>query len=363
VGGGGGGQASGRSMVLNGLRRSSLVRTARDRLLGPTWHSFVHLGNNGLSTEAAAAAATTVTASATAPPPPAAASVLAAPSGGGGASASAAAAMPPPPSRGGGGGVRLPPVIGTVANWLVRAGFVAAVAAASVAGAVSLAALPLATWGTLLVGAVLTFARVLAALALSLAWTVPVGVAIGRDPALAARVQPLVQIAASVPATALFPFLLVGLARMGGGLGVASIVLMLLGTMWYVLFNVIAGAQAIPGELFEVDAVYGKDAGGLQRRLKRWRTLIMPGIFPYLMTGVVTAVGGAWNASIVSEYVVFRGGVMSTRGLGATISAAAASGEYGVLLGGTALMAAMVLATNRLVWAPLIQLANDKYKL
>ncbi|KAK1857568.1 hypothetical protein I4F81_000184 [Pyropia yezoensis] len=351
--GGGGGQASGGSAVLSGLRRSSLIRTARERLLGPAWHSFVHLGSGPPVPDSPVGSPSMTAATSAASGP---SHVASSPTNG----SAAAADLPTLPAR---RGLSIPPRVGTVATWLVRAGFVAVVAAAAVAASVSLLALSLSTWLTLLTGAVLTFARVLAALALSLAWTVPVGVAIGRDPKLAARVQPLVQIAASVPATALFPFLLVGLAKMGGGLGVASIVLMLLGTMWYVLFNVIAGAQAIPGELFEVEAVYGKGSSGWQRRLKRWRTLILPGIFPYLMTGVVTAVGGAWNASIVSEYVVFRGGVMSTRGLGATISAAAASGEYGVLLGGTALMAGMVLATNRLVWSPLIQLANDKYKL
>lgn len=354
--GGGGGQASGRSAVLSGLRRSSLIRTARERLLGPAWHSFVHLGSGRPVPDSQRGSPTLTATAATSSAASGPAHVSSSASNG----SAVAATLPPPPAR---RGLSLPPGVGTVATWLVRAGFVAVVAAAAVAASVSLFSLSLSTWFTLLTGAVLTFARVLAALALSLAWTVPVGVAIGRDPKLAARVQPLVQIAASVPATALFPFLLVGLAKMGGGLGVASIVLMLLGTMWYVLFNVIAGAQAIPGELFEVEAVYGQGTSGWQRRLKRWRTLIMPGIFPYLMTGVVTAVGGAWNASIVSEYVVFRGGVMSTRGLGATISAAAASGEYGVLLGGTALMAGMVLATNRLVWSPLIRLANDKYKL
>lgn len=354
--GGGGGQASGRSAVLSGLRRSSLIRSARERLLGPAWHSFVHLGSGRPVPDSQRGSPTLMASAATSSAASGPAHVSSSSSSG----SAVAATLPAPPAR---RGLSLPPGVGAVITWLVRAGFVAVVAAAAVAASVSLFALSLSTWLTLLTGAVLTFARVLAALALSLAWTVPVGVAIGRDPKLAARVQPLVQIAASVPATALFPFLLVGLAKMGGGLGVASIVLMLLGTMWYVLFNVIAGAQAIPGELFEVEAVYGQGTSGWQRRLKRWRTLIMPGIFPYLMTGVVTAVGGAWNASIVSEYVVFRGGVMSTRGLGATISAAAASGEYGVLLGGTALMAGMVLATNRLVWSPLIRLANDKYKL
>lgn len=126
----------------------------------------------------------------------------------------------------------------------------------------------------------------------------------------------------------------------------------------YVLFNVIAGAQAIPSEFFEVDMVYG---GG--NRFKRWRTLILPGIFPYLITGMVTAVGGAWNASIVSEYVTFRGEVIATRGLGALISRSAAAGDYSMLLAGTLVMCVLVLLTNRLFWGPLYRLADTKYKI
>lgn len=217
--------------------------------------------------------------------------------------------------------------------------------------------IPAETWMTIATASVMTFGRVLAALTLSLLWTVPAGVAIGRNPKLSALLQPIVQIAASVPATALFPFLLLFLARLGGGLEIGSIALMMLGTMWYILFNVIAGAQAIPGELFDVDAVYNKEGW-----LTRWRTLILPGIFPYLITGIVTAVGGAWNASIVSEFVVFQGGVLKTHGLGALISEAAGSGNYAVLLAGTVVMSVLVLLTNKLVWSPLYRLAETKYR-
>ena len=163
------------------------------------------------------------------------------------------------------------------------------------------------------------------------------------------------QIAASVPATALFPFMLLFLARLRGGLQVGSVALMMLGTMWYVLFNVIAGAQAIPAELFEVDSIYNKDG-----QWTRWCTLILPGIFPYLITGVVTAVGGAWNASIVSEYVVFQGGVMKTHGLGSFISEAAATGNYGLLLAGTGVMSLLVLLTNKFVWG---SFSETKYRI
>ena len=153
----------------------------------------------------------------------------------------------------------------------------------------------------ILLGAGATFLRVELVLLLAGLWTIPVGVFIGLRPRLAAIAQPVAQIAASVPATALFPIVLLGLIRLGGGLGIGSIVLLLLGTQWYLLFNVIAGASAIPTDLKEVCDVYRLNGAG------RWRKLLLPGIFPFLITGFVTASGGAWNASIVAEYFRFHG--------------------------------------------------------
>ena len=197
----------------------------------------------------------------------------------------------------------------------------------------------------------------ISALVLSLLWTVPVGVAIGRNPRLAQLLQPIVQIAASVPATALFPVLLLLLTRIPGGFEIGSVLLMMLGTMWYILFNVIAGAQAIPSDLMEAAMIYKLS------RWQRWKTLILPGIFPYLITGIITAVGGAWNASIVSEYVKFRGQVISTTGLGATISQATDKGNFALLLAATVVMSLLVVLTNRLVWRRLYRLAEEKYQL
>jgi NitT/TauT family transport system permease protein len=214
-----------------------------------------------------------------------------------------------------------------------------------------------ADWQNVITGAIFTAWRVLIALVLSLAWTVPVGVAIGRNPRLAQVLQPLVQIAASVPATALFPVLLLALAQIGGGLQIGSIALMMLGTMWYVLFNVIAGAQSIPSDLFEAARIYKLS------RWQRWQTVILPGIFPYLITGIITAVGGAWNASIISEYIQFKGQVVSTPGLGSTISQATATANYPLLLAATTVMSLVVVLTNRLVWRPLYRLAQEKYQL
>ncbi len=209
----------------------------------------------------------------------------------------------------------------------------------------------------MLQGAAYTFLRVNAALIIGAAWTIPVGVKIGFSPRLARIAQPLAQIAASVPATALFPVVLLILIRAGGGMGIASLLLMLLGTQWYILFNVIAGAMAIPTDLKEAANVFKF------RSIDKWRMLILPGIFPFLITGMVTAAGGAWNASIVAEYFRFQNQILSTPGLGSTISQATDAGRFDLLLASTIVMAAMVVTVNRLLWRRLYHLAETRYKL
>jgi NitT/TauT family transport system permease protein len=201
-----------------------------------------------------------------------------------------------------------------------------------------------------------TFLRVNVALLIGALWTIPAGVAIGFNPRLARIAQPLAQIAASVPATALLPVILLVLIRLGGGLGLASIVVLLLGTQWYVLFNVIAGAMAIPTDLKECCSVFRL------RGIERWKKLILPGIFPYLVTGLVTASGGAWNASIVAEYFHFKGHIYTTTGLGATISQATDTGNFHLLLVATMMMAATVVTINRLVWRKLYGLAETRFR-
>ena len=210
---------------------------------------------------------------------------------------------------------------------------------------------------SILVGGGATFLRVICTLLIAASWTVPAGVAIGLNPKLSARIQPIVQLVASVPATALFPMIVLLLTRMGGGLAVGSIVLMLLGTQWYILFNVIAGAIALPTDLKEVCGVFNFG------RWERWRRLILPGIFPYLITGLVTASGGAWNASILAEYFHLSGQTFSTIGLGAVVSDAADKGNYPVLLLATMLMALIVLAVNRLIWRRLYTVASTRFRL
>lgn len=214
-----------------------------------------------------------------------------------------------------------------------------------------------ASYSLTLKSAVATFLRVNVSLLLAAAWTIPAGVAVGFQPRLARIFQPLAQIAASVPATALFPVLLLAIVKLGGGLGVGSVVLMLLGTQWYIFFNVIAGTMAIPSDLREVAGIFNLSSG------ERWRTVILPGIFPYLITGLVTASGGAWNASIVAEYFHIKDQTLSTLGLGAEISRATDTGNFPLLLFSTIVMAMMVITVNRLLWRPLYRLAETRFKL
>src|SRR5499427_2886763 len=245
-------------------------------------------------------------------------------------------------------------------TWLIRALAIAVLAGVSYAivrVAMILSGLQKADLQEAGIGLVATFVRVNLALVLGALWTIPVGVAIGFNPKLARIAQPLAQIAASIPATALFPVVLLLLIKIGGGLGLGSIILLLLGTQWYILFNVIAGAMAIPTDLKECCSVFRLEG------IERWKKLILPGIFPYLVTGLVTASGGAWNASIVAEYFHFKGHTYTTVGLGATISQATDTGNFDLLLASTILMAATVVTTNRLVWRRLYALAETRYRL
>ena len=216
---------------------------------------------------------------------------------------------------------------------------------------------PATEWGTLGGAAGLTLGRVLLATALGTLWALPAGLAIGLSPRLSRVLQPVVQVVASFPAPMLFPIVIAGLAAAGVSLGWGSIVLMLLGTQWYILFNVIAGAMAIPADLREASRSY---------RLSRWQrflALYLPGVFPYLVTGWVTAAGGAWNASIVAEFVTFKGQTLQAHGLGAQISAAAAAADFPKLAASILVMSAIVVLFNRTVWRRFYQLAERRFSL
>lgn len=226
-----------------------------------------------------------------------------------------------------------------------------------VGGGMVLLSLPLDEWLQIAQGALATTLRVVIAVLIALAWTIPVGVVIGTKPRAARVLQPMVEIAASVPATALFPILLSWLLLVPAGDNIAAILLMLLGTQWYLLFNIIAGASAMPQDL-----QYTSDLIQL-RGWRRWRTLILPALFPFIITGMITASGGAWNASIVAEYTQFGGQINEVTGLGSLISTSTARGNYPLLLAATLTMVVMVVLINRLVWRRLFRVAETRYRM
>ena len=204
----------------------------------------------------------------------------------------------------------------------------------------------------------LTLIRVLSAMALSTLIAVPLGVWIGSNPRLARYLMPLTQIAASFPSPLVFPnlFFLIYMAGGNGSLQWGAVILMMLGTIWYILFNVISGASAIPQDL---------RACTLLTHLKgwqKWRTLWLPGIFPALTTGWITAAGGAWNASIASEYVQYQGKTEMATGLGALIFQATDKGNFPVLAAAVLAMALFVVFFNRFVWKRLSAIAQEHYQ-
>ena len=202
-----------------------------------------------------------------------------------------------------------------------------------------------------------TAARVMTLLIFStLIWT-PVAVAIGFSPRLAQVSQPVVQILASFPANFLFPFATLGFIKLGVSLNWGSMLLMALGAQWYLLFNVIGGTQGIPNDLREMASSIGL------RGIREWRALIGPGIFASWVTGAITASGGAWNASIVSELVSWGNTSLKAKGLGSYISDATAKGDWPRIVLGVGLMSVFVVGLNRLIWRPLYGLAESKYRL
>jgi NitT/TauT family transport system permease protein len=212
-------------------------------------------------------------------------------------------------------------------------------------------------WQSLTTAAFLTLGRVLTSTAIGTIWALPAGLAIGLSPRLSRMLQPVVQVVASFPAPMLFPIVISFLTWAGVSLGWGSILLMLLGTQWYILFNVIAGAMAIPADLREAATSF---------RIRGWQrfwTLYLPAVFPYLVTGWVTAAGGAWNASIVAEFVTFRGETLRAHGLGAHISEAAENADFPLLAASVMVMSTLVVVFNRTVWRRCYQLAEERFSL
>jgi len=213
----------------------------------------------------------------------------------------------------------------------------------------------LAVFGTAFGDGFLTFLRVVVVVvAATLIW-VPIGVWIGFNPRVAQFMQPIVQVLASFPANFIFPFAIVIFLDLGISLNFGAIVLMALGTQWYVLFNVIAGASAVPSDLKEAMDNLGVHG------LDRWRRLIVPGIFPAYVTGAITAAGGAWNATIVAEIVYYNHKTYEAKGLGSFI--AVNTLHLPELFAGLLVMALYVTAINALLWRRLYKLAETKYAL
>lgn len=212
-------------------------------------------------------------------------------------------------------------------------------------------------WILIFKSGLFTLIRVILAVLIGYLWTIPVGVKIGINPKISKYAQPIVQILASIPATAVFPIILLFFLNIKGGLNISSIILMALGTQWYLLFNIIGGANQIPKDLIDVSKIF-KVKGR-----KWWLILTIPSIFPSLITGGITAWGGAWNSSIVSEYVKFGGKVHKIPGLGALISSATESGNTPLLASSTLFMAIIVVLFNRFFWRRMYNLSEEKYHL
>jgi NitT/TauT family transport system permease protein len=204
---------------------------------------------------------------------------------------------------------------------------------------------------------VFTLTRVMSSTVLALLWTVPVGVAIGLHPRASRITQPLVQIAASFPANMVFPLVTLVYLELHVNFQIGSLFLMMLGTQWYILFNVIAGAQAIPSDLKEATRVLGL------RGWERWRRLLLPALFPYIVTGCITASGGAWNASIIAELVTWKQQTLVATGLGAYITQVTTLGDWPAIVLSIVVMAAFVTTVNRIVWRPLQKVAEKRFRI
>ena len=203
----------------------------------------------------------------------------------------------------------------------------------------------------------LTFLRVILLVALASAIWVPIGVAVGLRPKLTAKVQPVAQFLAAFPANLLFPVAVFLIVRFGLTPKIWLSPLMILGTQWYILFNVIAGTSAFPSDFREAAASFRI------RPWRWWRDVMLPGIFPYYVTGAITASGGAWNASIVSEVVSWGPTKLNGSGLGAYIAQMTEAGDYPRIALGIAVMSVLVIATNRLFWRPLYVYAERRTRL
>jgi len=203
-----------------------------------------------------------------------------------------------------------------------------------------------------------SFMRLAVAYVLSLAWTLPLALWVGASPKVARIVTPLAEIGASLPATALFPLIVVVVIRTAGGMNLASVLLALTGMQWYLLFNLIAGVRSIPAELREAAKSLGLG------RWMTWRKVDLPALLPSLITGSLTAWGGGWNSLIVSEYLIYKERTYSVPGIGSLLDYATyVSGDKQMILLTLIALIGTIVLLNRLVWQRLYVMAADRYKI
>jgi NitT/TauT family transport system permease protein len=203
-----------------------------------------------------------------------------------------------------------------------------------------------------------SFLRLLAAYALALVWALPLAMWVGRNEHISRRVLPVLEVVASIPATAFFPLIVLTIIRLGGDMNLASILLVTTGMQWYLLFNLIAGIRAIPEDLLQISNSLGLNG------MTRWRRLILPAIFPSLVTGSLTAIGGGWNALVLSEYVFAEGNLYSVNGIGAMLARATYdTGNLQQIVVSISAMVLFILIVNRLIWQPAYDLAQRRFAL
>ncbi|AHE65735.1 ABC transporter permease [Legionella oakridgensis] len=200
-----------------------------------------------------------------------------------------------------------------------------------------------------------TGTRVLVLILLSSLVWIPVGVWVGQRPRLAQKLQPIIQFAAAFPANLFYPLFVIAIVRFNLNVEIWVTPLMILGTQWYILFNVIAGASMIPRDLCLAADNFGV------KGWQWWRRLALPGIFPFYITGAITAAGGAWNASIVAEWVSWGNTTLKATGLGEYIQASTLAGDFPKIALGTAMMCLYVLFFNHVLWRPLYRLAQERF--
>jgi NitT/TauT family transport system permease protein len=243
------------------------------------------------------------------------------------------------------------------ANWIYNAVVITiTIALIVVAVRFVLQGVGIREFGTATYLGLLTALRVIALIILSTAIWTPIGVAIGFSPRLARISQPIIQVLASFPANFVFPFATLAFIKLNVSINWGAMLLMALGAQWYILFNVIGGAQSVPNDLREMARSVGL------KRWQLWRYVIGPGIFSSWVTGAITASGGAWNASIVSELVSWGNTTLTAKGLGAYIAEATSKGDWPRIVLGVGLMSVFVVGINRMIWRRLYGLAETKFR-